>query len=145
MSIEPSSFPERTDTADEIEPLADAPGIRRQAAEIIEAVLSASEPEQAEVRDQLRRCLAAHPDRPEVALVEHLIALRSLTWFPAGSPDLPSPGGETPPHPPGGISSPRPEVSVRARMEAVLQGRLLMTAFQPIRDLSSGQSWGSRP
>ncbi|NUU33068.1 EAL domain-containing protein [Arthrobacter sp. C9C5] len=142
MSIEPSSFPEHTDTADEVEPEDDPPcggasGIRRQAAEIIDAVLSASEPERAEVRDQLRRCLAAHPGRPEAALVEHLLALRSLTGFPAGISDLPLPGGATPPQPLDAIPSQQMEENVRSRIEAVLQGRMLVTAFQPISDLSS--------
>ena len=51
-------------------------GIRLQAAEIIAAVLSDSTPGQARARDQLSRLLQANPDRPEVALAAHLIALR---------------------------------------------------------------------
>ncbi|MFF2246585.1 hypothetical protein ACFVTM_20710 [Arthrobacter sp. NPDC058130] len=50
--------------------------LRLQAAEIIAAVLSDSTPGQASAREQLWQCLQAHPDRPEIALVEHLVALR---------------------------------------------------------------------
>jgi hypothetical protein len=51
-------------------------GLRLQAAEVIAEVLSDSSPGQARARDQLRRLLQANPGRPEVALAEHLIALR---------------------------------------------------------------------
>ena len=50
--------------------------LRWQAAQIIAAVLSDSTPEQARARAQLRRWLQAYPSRPEIALAEHLIALR---------------------------------------------------------------------
>lgn len=53
-----------------------ARGIRLQATEIIAEVLSDSSPGQARARDQLCRFLQANPGRPEVALAEHLIALR---------------------------------------------------------------------
>ena len=53
-----------------------ARGIRLQAAEIIAEVLSDSSPGQARAREQLCRLLQANPGRPEVALAEHLIALR---------------------------------------------------------------------
>lgn len=78
----------------------DARGLRRQAAQIIAAVLSDSSPEQARARAQLRRWLLTHPGRPEIALAEHLIALReeaARVEMPAqpsgpgmeGAPDLP--------------------------------------------------------
>jgi hypothetical protein len=51
-------------------------GIRLQAAGIIAEVLSDSSPGQARAREQLCRLLQANPGRPEVALAEHLIALR---------------------------------------------------------------------
>ena len=53
-----------------------ARGIRLQAAGIIAEVLSDSSPGQARAREQLCRLLQANPGRPEVALAEHLIALR---------------------------------------------------------------------
>ena len=64
-------------------------GIRRQAAGIIAMVLGDSTPEQARVQDHLRKCVDAHPGRPEIALAEHLSALRQaaaeglpVEWLP---------------------------------------------------------------
>lgn len=150
MPIEPSSFPERRDATRDAAPLddapggADAPGISLQAAEIIEEVLSGSAPEQAAAREQLRRCLAANPDRPEAALIEHLIALQSLTRFPAGIPDLPPQHGPTVPQPTLGSPPALSKESIRSRIEAVLQGRMMLTAFQPILDLAHGGAVGAQ-
>lgn len=63
---------------------ADATGLRRQAAEIVEAVLAQTSPEHAPVRDQLRKHLAANPGRPEIALAEHLASLGSLADYVGG-------------------------------------------------------------
>jgi EAL domain-containing protein (putative c-di-GMP-specific phosphodiesterase class I) len=149
MSTGPSSFPRPTGAERPGDQPESSPGdrrvpvIRRQAAEIIEAVLSASEPEQATARDQLRRCLAANPGRPEAALAEHLIALRSLTEFPAGIPHLPVREGASPPPSPTASPSPGLEGNIRSKIESALQGRMLLTAFQPIRELGSGRVVGA--
>jgi EAL domain-containing protein (putative c-di-GMP-specific phosphodiesterase class I) len=142
MPVEPSSFPPPANAAGPDDPTEATPGggrvpeIRQQASEIIEAVLSASAPEQAAAREQLRQCLAAHPDRPEAALLEHLIALGALTEFPPrGRGDEPEDGRAT---------SSGPGGSVHSRIEAVLQDRMLLTAFQPIRDLSNGEVVGAQ-
>jgi hypothetical protein len=82
MSIELSSRPERSRKDPPVDPGESEPedsgvrGIRLQAAEIIAAVLSDSSPGRARARDQLCRLLRANPGKPEVALAEHLIALR---------------------------------------------------------------------
>src|SRR4051812_21697322 len=82
MSMELSSSPERANEYPPADPWIGAPergrapGIRRQAAEIIAVVLSDSTPGQARARTQLRRCVRAYPGRPEIALAAHLIALR---------------------------------------------------------------------
>lgn len=144
MSIEPSSFPDHTNAARESELRnpgtreGDVPGIREQAAEIIEAVLAGSRPEQAGVRDQLRQYLAANPDRPEQALVEHLIALRSGSALS----DVPLVNG-APLEAPAGSSLQGSDGHVKSRIEVVLQGRMLVTAFQPICDLSDGSVVGA--
>lgn len=65
----------------------DVAGIRRQASDIIEAVLSGTDPHQSGARDQLRRIMAAHPGRPETALAEHLLTIRRLTLVPGARPD----------------------------------------------------------
>ncbi|RNL59169.1 EAL domain-containing protein [Arthrobacter oryzae] len=152
MSIEPSSLSRPENRARIEDPpgtrpeAGSAPGIRRQAAEIIGAVLASSVPEQAAARDQLRQCLAAHPGRPEEALVEHLIALRSLTPRTGGPPAHPTVGGVAPPQPltDPASPSPSPQEIVRSRIEAVLQDRKLLTAFQPICDLPSGGVIGAQ-
>lgn len=58
-------------------------GIRRRAAGIVELVLKDPTPEHAWARDLLREHLAAHPGTPEIALAEHLIAVRSVRRQPA--------------------------------------------------------------
>jgi EAL domain-containing protein (putative c-di-GMP-specific phosphodiesterase class I) len=150
MSTEPpASFPPPSSAAGTEDPSeilrggGPVPVIRRQAAEIIESVLSSSEPEQAAARDHLRQCLAAHPDRPEAALAEHLIALRTLTEFPAGIPGLRPRDGASRPQPPLPGPFPESEGSIRSRIESVLQGRMLLTAFQPIRELPVGRVVGA--
>lgn len=54
------------------------PDIRRQALAIIEALMAASDPETAHEREQLRQFVEAHPGQPEVALAQHLLAVRPL-------------------------------------------------------------------
>lgn len=140
MSIEPSSFPEpadggkggplQSDSADRV-----APGIRAQAAEIIATVLAGTESAQATARTQLRELLAANPDRPEVALVEHLIALRKRTGSSGAAASL---------APMTGMSSPESITQVGSRVESILQGRMLITAFQPICALSHGGVVGAQ-
>lgn len=71
-------------------------GIREQAADIIEEVLAGTDPYQARARNELSRHLAAHPGRPEIALAEHLLAIRGLALVPARRPEPvapQSPGG----------------------------------------------------
>ncbi|MFF2246061.1 EAL domain-containing protein [Arthrobacter sp. NPDC058130] len=68
--------------------------------------------------------------------MEQLIALGALTKFPPGGrSDAPEDGRAT-------FSGPRG--SVRSRIEAVLQDRMLLTAFQPIRDHSNGEVIGAQ-
>ena len=85
--------------------------------------------------------LAAHPGHPETALKEHLISLRSLARLPAGTPKVAPPAAGSAIQPQAG--TPAPAAAERAsRIEAVLKGRLLLTAFQPIYDLSTGSAVG---
>ncbi|MGO4805109.1 hypothetical protein AB4089_08280 [Arthrobacter sp. 2MCAF15] len=91
MSMDLSSRPETSREYAPISPSVSNQGdgdarLRLQAAEIIAAVLSDSTPGHAAAREQLWQCLQAHPDRPEIALVEHLIALREEAG--GGTPGL---------------------------------------------------------
>ncbi|WP_354191466.1 hypothetical protein [Arthrobacter sp. UYCu712] len=64
----------------------DVAAMRRQAAEIIEAILSGTDPRYARARDELRGHLAAHPRHPELALAEHLLRIRGLPPTGTGCP-----------------------------------------------------------
>jgi EAL domain-containing protein (putative c-di-GMP-specific phosphodiesterase class I) len=145
MSMEPSFSPTSAEGQSFADPASGgrsrdpATGIRRQASAIIETVLADPIPEQDRIRDQLHEHVAAHPGHPETALAEHLMALRSLTGLPGGTSMAfaPAVGPASEPH--GGTPSPAERAS---RIEAVLKGRLLLTAFQPIYELSTGSAAG---
>jgi hypothetical protein len=109
MSMEQSFLPEGPPMNRTAEPWTteavpgEAWGIRRQAAGIIAMVLADSAPEQARARDHLVKCVDAYPGRPEIALAEHLSALRlaAAQGLPIDrlSPDQDAGGAETPRQP----------------------------------------------
>ena len=140
MSLEPPSVPGcplGTDATEQVpEPMqdAEADGIRRQAAWIIDAVLADPASEQARIQGLLREKLAAHPGRPDIALTEHLMALEALGRMP---PDHASPASS----PATAYADFRESMSLR--IEKILEGRMLVTAFQPIRELSTGEVLGA--
>ncbi|MGY2745562.1 EAL domain-containing protein [Pseudarthrobacter sp. O4] len=147
MSMDPSSLPASSESQAPADPAPgglcrnDTSGIRRQASAIIDTVLSDPAPEQGRVRDQLREHFAAHPGHPETALTEHLISLRSLTWLPAGTSKVRPPAAWSAIQPQTG--TPAPSAAERAsRIEAVLKGGMLLTAFQPIYEFSTGSVVG---
>jgi EAL domain-containing protein (putative c-di-GMP-specific phosphodiesterase class I) len=77
--------------------------------------------------------LAANPGQPEIALAEHLMALRFLTGVPdevEGTTVVPAP------------RAPVSRESMSLRIGKVLEGRMLVTAFQPIREISTGDVVG---
>ncbi|MEW1822996.1 EAL domain-containing protein [Arthrobacter sp. NPDC080031] len=115
-------------------------GLRRQVLEIIDEVLSDSSQATDAVREQLRQHIAAHPGRPEEALLAHLTSLRSER---PGQPDT-APQDDTArqgdPAPQGDPSSQDPS---SPRLEAVLRDRMLMTAFQPVFDLTTATVVGA--
>lgn len=51
--------------------------IRHQSWEIINAILTDTDPEGSEIRDQLRRCLNQNRGNPERALLMHLMSMPS--------------------------------------------------------------------
>ena len=124
MPMDPLSFPARPGSRLSAGPVPggrygdDVSGIRRQA----------------RARELLRQHLAAHPGNPEKALAEHLDALRSLTGFPDGAagPEQAVPSGGQDGEIPAGVEE------AASRIQAVLNGGLLLTAFQPVSDLATG-------
>jgi len=57
------------ETASELDPL------RRQVTDIIDAILSDENPDEALVRARLRQHVADHPGQPEKALLNHLLSV----------------------------------------------------------------------
>lgn len=121
--------------------------LRRQVLELINDVLTDTAPEGEWARTQLRDLLAANPDEPERALLQHLITVTTAdhTEPPAESP-TPHQRLEPGQHP----SVPEKRRAVpgpldrrgRKRIRAVLGNRMLLTAFQPIRELPAGNVAG---
>jgi EAL domain-containing protein (putative c-di-GMP-specific phosphodiesterase class I) len=113
------------------------PTIRGQAWDIIESVLDDATPQSEWAREQLRTRMESHPGNPERALLEHLMATRSITDRQSddSEPNLPSPDLPLPDEDYG-----NPVLFTRRsrrRIEAILGDRMLLTAFQPIHELSS--------
>lgn len=138
MSTDSSNFPSCSDNEQPEIPgatghaEAGASAIRRQAAEIVKAVLAQTSPEHAAVRDQLREFLALNPGHPEIALAEHLVSLGTLADYTGGAPEAqqePSQAEETDPPEPASADG-------TSRILSVLAHRTLLTAFQPIFDFS---------
>src|SRR4029453_13619536 len=148
MSMDETSFPALTDgestafRGPQPIPLSDVsdPTIRGQAWDIIESVLDDATPQSEWAREQLRSQMESHPGNPERALLEHLIATRSITgeqWDASGLPEanLPSPDLPTPDEDYG--TTVLFTRRSRRRIGAILGDRMLLTAFQPILELSS--------
>ncbi|WP_235347463.1 EAL domain-containing protein [Arthrobacter sp. SPG23] len=112
------------------------PTIRGQAWDIIESVLDDATPQSEWAREQLRSRMESHPGNPERALLEHLMATRSITDEQSddSEPNLPSPDLPTPDEDYGNtVLFTRRS---RRRIEAILGDRMLLTAFQPIHELA---------
>jgi hypothetical protein len=72
----PGSRPQeyrRSPEANEVEP--DLGPLRRQVTSIIDAILSDTKPEEAQVREKLRWHVANNPGQPEKALLSHLLSV----------------------------------------------------------------------
>ncbi len=148
MSMDETSFPALTDgestafRGPQPIPLSDVsdPTIRGQAWDIIESVLDDATPQSEWAREQLRSQMESHPGNPERALLEHLIATRSITGEQSDASELPEANLPSP-----DLPTPDEDYGTtvlftrrsRRRIEAILGDRMLLTAFQPIHELSS--------
>ncbi|WP_457973332.1 EAL domain-containing protein [Arthrobacter sp. D1-17] len=104
--------------------------VRWQAQEIIDLLLAESDPDSAWSRARLREAATSHPDNPELVLLEHL---RTVTAIVNAVDDA------LEPVPTDMDSVPVPFTRrSRNRIEAVLGDKMLMTAFQPVRQLPDG-------
>lgn len=143
MSRDDTSLPALTDSQSEgLGAQAAVPGdvgeitVRWQAQEIIDVLLAESDPESEWTRARLRDLVVAHPDDPERALLEHLTVTTALT---NGQGDAKAP----PPARPAAMPAPVPFTRrSRNKIEAVLGDKMLMTAFQPVRQLPDGHLIG---
>jgi EAL domain-containing protein (putative c-di-GMP-specific phosphodiesterase class I) len=163
MSMDETSFPALTDGESTAErgaqsiPSSDVSGptIRGQAWDIIESVLDDPSPQSEWARERLRSQMESNPGHPERVLLEHLIATRAITDDQAPEaeevelPDeveLPE-EAELP-----SADLPIPDVDYgapvlftrrsRRRIEEILGDRMLLTAFQPIHELTTGSVIG---
>lgn len=141
MSGDESSLPAVTG-ADEI-PGPGGPGLppqaanatlRRQVLELINDVLTDPDPNGEWARCQLRKQLAAYPDDPERALLEHLMGTRRLA-SPQDSLSAPVTPALDEPLPTPSPQPRTPDPGIRRRIRSILGDRMLLTAFQPIREL----------
>lgn len=116
---------------------AEGTSLRAQVTELINDVLSDPDPDGEWVRSQLRKHLAANPDDPERAFLEHLVETRKQATRPHALPG--SGEGSVPalPDEPAAHDAGRTK-----RIESVLGSRLLLTAFQPIHELPEGRVSG---
>jgi EAL domain-containing protein (putative c-di-GMP-specific phosphodiesterase class I) len=119
------------------------PTMRSQAQQIIELVLADPAPQGKEARERLRDSVAAHPGNPERALLEHLMVTGALANAPAVRTE-PLPEDDLQDDLRGDPSTDEPYparllVTGRGsrRIQEILGDRLLLTAFQPIHDLST--------
>ena len=65
----PQEFRRSPEVDEELEPL------RLQVSAIIDAILSDTKPEEAQVREKLRQHVANNPGQPEKALLNHLLSV----------------------------------------------------------------------
>lgn len=125
----------------------EATTLRRQVLELINDILTDTAPEGEWARTQLRDLLGAHPGEPERALLQHLMSVTTmdLPGFPADGttvdqreePAQLSFAASTPRRVPGSLDR-----GGRKRIRAVLGNRMLLTAFQVIRELPAGKVAG---
>lgn len=122
---------------------ADGMSLRQQVLKIIDAALADTDPQGEWARTQLRDLIAARPDDPEGALLEHLIATRNRTGSRADIPLPPEQGVPRRGHSGKPRTVPVPfGRGVRKRIQIILRDKLLLTAFQPINELPDGNVIG---
>jgi EAL domain-containing protein (putative c-di-GMP-specific phosphodiesterase class I) len=119
-------------------------GLREQVLDIVRDVLADPCPAREWARNQLRELLATHPGHPERAFLEHLVTTRQRTTG-FEEEDLPAPGGlgagSLMCEEPRRIRVPVERRSTK-RIKALLGDRMLLTAFQPVRELPDGKVTG---
>lgn len=98
--------------------------IRTQAGDIIDSVLAEHASGANPVTDRLRTLVAAYPGQPERALLEHLMATRELAGSGTAAP--------------AALPAPAAAQDSRERILPLLAERMLLAAFQPVVDLSTG-------
>jgi EAL domain-containing protein (putative c-di-GMP-specific phosphodiesterase class I) len=124
-------------------PCADDLTMREQVKDIIESILADSEPRSERARNKLRALIESRPEDPEGALLEHLLETRKETAAAAPVPVQREPASlhlestdaaRT-------VSVPVSH-EVREGIQAILADKLLLTAFQPVHALPSGDVVG---
>lgn len=122
---------------------AEAMKMREQVLDIIESILADPEPRSEVARGKLRELLEARPEDPEGVLLEHLINTRST---PSPATKVPVQLDTASLH----LESPNSALTVsvpvsrevRESIQSILADKLLLTAFQPVHALPSGDVVG---
>ncbi|YCK79784.1 EAL domain-containing protein (plasmid) [Arthrobacter sp. D3-18] len=141
-SLSPRSVAESADQ-NGASSLADAGTMREQVKEIIASILADSEPRSAAARAKLRTLIEAHPDDPEGALLAHLIETRKA----AGAAHSAAVQLESSHLHLESVEAARTvsvPVSHHAKqgIQSYLGDKFLLTAFQPVHALPTGDVVG---
>ncbi|WP_182976965.1 EAL domain-containing protein [Arthrobacter cheniae] len=117
------------------------PGLIGQDSGIIDVVLPGLRPERSHLPDQRREQPAAQHGQAGTAPSEHTIALKSLAGLPVSTDKEPRPTPWSTVRLLAESSTPSALRRV-SRIEELLEGRMLLTAFQPIYELSTCSTVG---
>ncbi|NQD90083.1 EAL domain-containing protein [Paenarthrobacter sp. CM16] len=124
-------------------PLADAGTMRQQVKEIIASILADTEPRSAAARAKLRTLIEAHPDDPEGALLAHLIETRKAAGKTHTAP-VPLESSHLHLESVDAARTVLVPVSHHAKqgIQSYLGDKFLLTAFQPVHALPTGDVVG---
>ena len=119
------------------------PLIGSQAKALIEAILADTDPGSGWAREGLARLVRARPDDPVRVLLEHLQAMQEQTG-PGPLPAIASTSGhaDAVPVAAGQTVNVAVDPTVSSEIRSILEGKLLLTAFQPVHDVASEEIIG---
>jgi EAL domain-containing protein (putative c-di-GMP-specific phosphodiesterase class I) len=132
-SFQPDGRAHSSNDGAEASPFADEMTLHEQVMDIIESILADAEPRSEGTRTRLRELVGARPDDPAGALLVHLLETQKAPAFGTKMPaQLESPDAVRT------VTVPvSPEL--REGIQSILADNLLLTAFQPVHALPTGE------
>lgn len=127
----------------EASPFAGEMTLHEQVMDIIEFILADAEPRSGGTRNRLQDLVAARPDDPEGALLEHLLETQNTLSFATKVSERLEPASvhlESPDAVRTVTAPVSPEV--REGIQSILADNLLLTAFQPVHAMPTGEVIG---